>query len=339
MDPVSHAALGRSLAAFVRDGRGPRGAVAAFVLGSFGPDIDAVVMPFGWDRYLRVHEIGTHSVVGTFACALATAAALRALRSPAGWRPLVAGAWLGALGHVLLDMISSARIRVLWPLVEAQASLPLVAMADPWLAVLLAAVFPALWIAGRRSPRRIALLVLGAAAVFLGGKAVLAARAVGAYRAAAPQPLPFIVEARWGSLSGWRVYDRTPSSVRAWSADGWPRRAALDFAWPLAPDTAAVAASRRLSVVRNFLHAHDMTFAVVLPQDGGTRVLWSDVRFCARRTPGERRPEGDVPLAAAADGTRLTCSLWFGADFDAAGAAVRQVLRVGGVTQTRAPGS
>ena len=339
MDPVSHAAMGRSLAALVRDGRGGRGTVAAFVLGSFAPDLDAVVMPFGWDRYLRVHEIGTHSALGTFACALLTAAALRGLGSQLPWRPLVAGAWLGALGHVLLDLLSSARIRVLWPVVDAQASLPLVAMADPWLALLLAAIFPALWIGRSRSPRTIARVVLAAVAVFLGAKALLAVRAVGVYTDAVPQHLPFIVEARWASLTGWRIFDRTPSHVRAWTADAWPRRAALDFAWPLAPDTPAVAASRRLSVVRNFLRAHDLTFAVVLPRDGGTRVLWSDVRFCENDAAGDQPDGEELPVVAGSDGTRLTCRLWFGADFDADGDAVRQLIRVGGFTRTRAPAS
>ena len=69
MDPLSHVAFSRTLIGVLPSPRridGPRGAhVAAAVLGSLSPDIDAVFMPFGWDRYLRVHEVGTHTVEGT----------------------------------------------------------------------------------------------------------------------------------------------------------------------------------------------------------------------------------------------------------------------------------
>ena len=77
MDPVSHVAFGRTLVA-LDSGRtlGP-GAIAACVLGSLTPDIDAVFMPFGWDFYLRIHQGGTHSLIGSMASAALTAAVVR----------------------------------------------------------------------------------------------------------------------------------------------------------------------------------------------------------------------------------------------------------------------
>ena len=66
MDPVSHASFGRTLVAALgthqaSSDRPVRGTVVAAVLGALSPDIDSIVMPFGWDRYLRVHETATHS--------------------------------------------------------------------------------------------------------------------------------------------------------------------------------------------------------------------------------------------------------------------------------------
>src|SRR5688572_26788867 len=180
MDPLSHMALGASLGALTAGEARIRGVVPAAVAGSLIPDLDAVVMPFGWDRYLRIHEIGTHSLPGTMACALV--AALLVSRHPRAreWRLVLLAAWLGAAGHVLLDLVSSARIRALWPIVDRQFSIPLVAMGDPWLAAILAAAIPALWL-GDRFRRRAVAGVLCAALGFLGVKAIGARSAVAHY--------------------------------------------------------------------------------------------------------------------------------------------------------------
>ena len=69
-------------------------------------------MPFGWDRYLRVHEVGTHTIVGTLACALLTAAAVYVFARPTRYSVLALSAWIGAASHVLLDLLSSARLRL-----------------------------------------------------------------------------------------------------------------------------------------------------------------------------------------------------------------------------------
>ena len=65
MDPVSHVIFGRTLIALDRRGRFGAGAVAAAALGAIAPDIDVLAICRGWDVYLRVHEIGTHSIVGS----------------------------------------------------------------------------------------------------------------------------------------------------------------------------------------------------------------------------------------------------------------------------------
>ena len=337
MDPVSHVALGRTLASLMAAAPPARRAVAAAVLfGALSPDLDAVVMPFGWDRYLRLHEIGTHSLPGTFLCAGLIAALVRWATPNAALSVLLLAAWTGAASHVLLDLLSSARIRVFWPVVDRQVSIPLVAMADPWLAGLLAASLPALWFAGAYR-RRIATAALCAVAAFLAVKSVLAVQSLNVYRAAAAgdSVSHYILQARWASLVEWEIFDRTDSRLRLWRvAPAAPP--ALLLEWPLLPETSLIRTSRELSSVQNFLRAHDLAFAVTLPDAGNGRlVLWSDIRFCRRTTGGAARFEPTL----ISHSVRMSCRLWVGAEFDEAGRPRRQVVRIFGFTQMRPAGA
>ena len=69
MDPVSHVLFARTLIALDRHRRLGSGAIAACALGALAPDVDVVLIASGWDVYLRVHEIGSHSVLGSLAVA------------------------------------------------------------------------------------------------------------------------------------------------------------------------------------------------------------------------------------------------------------------------------
>jgi membrane-bound metal-dependent hydrolase YbcI (DUF457 family) len=356
MDPVSHAALGRTLfAAIASTPRSTRAPLVAAVLGSLSPDLDFVLMPFGWDIYLRAHEIFTHTVIGTLCCALATGAAVRLFARRSHYRPLVRAAWLGASSHVFLDVVSGARLRPGWPATDAVASLPLVAMADPWLLMLCLAgpvgLITARWWRSRGADRaqraepaaadkRVALASLAAIAVFLLVKGGLGFLAVSAYDSARTSSGEAIwtraVEAQWASLHAWYVFDRRPTFLRSSrvTASGHVDEV---LRWPLEPETAAVTASRSLPTVRNFLRIHDLGFAVSSAErDGRVRVLWSDIRFCW--DPAEPdAPAMTSDLRAESGGGAIACALWFGGDFDAAGRPLRQVVKVGGLTQTRDP--
>ena len=338
MDPLSHAACGRLLAALAPADRVRRAHVAAATLGALSPDVDAVFMPFGWDRYLRVHEIGTHTIPGTIACALVTGAVVRAFARRQPWRWLAAAAWLGATSHVLLDLLSSARLRVFWPLLDHQVSLPVVAMADPWLAGLLVAGALALW-GIRARPERVAATALAVAAGFLALKTVLGIRALTAYEAAQREDSPAtarLVEARWASVGEWYIFDRTRDHVRFWTATAGPAGARLQLSWPLPPESPALAASRSLSTVRNFLRVHQLGFATVVSQaDGGNRILWSDIRYCWSSS-GDGAPRLEPRLVQ--QGVTLACALWFGGEFDRHGNPLQQIVKIGGFTQSRPAG-
>jgi membrane-bound metal-dependent hydrolase YbcI (DUF457 family) len=334
MDPLSHAAFGRTLLALADAGHSRRGLVASVVLGSLSPDVDAVLMPFGWDLYLRVHEIGTHTIGGAIACGLGTAAIVRRFATATSWTALSAAACAGSLGHLVLDLLSSGRLRAFWPIVDRQLSVPLVAMADPWLAALLGAGAVTLWL--NRRPQPTAVVAIALVVLFLSAKGLLMREALSAYDAARDLETPAgarIVEAKWGSIREWRVMDRRGDRLRVWRTSAGSRNAELILSWRIADETKTVAASRALPTVRNFHGVHQLGFAVTIPQaNNNTWILWSDIRYCW--SAGADSSPRLEPIVAQ-DSQRLACGLWFGGEFDREGQPTRQLVRVFGLTQTR----
>jgi membrane-bound metal-dependent hydrolase YbcI (DUF457 family) len=314
MDPVSHVIFGRTLIALDQRSRFGAGAVAAAALGAIAPDVDALAISRGWDVYLRVHEIGTHSILGSLVIAWAAATLVYLLKRGGRYAALTLAASVGALSHVAFDLVSGASIKLGWPLLPGRARLPLVAMADPWLIAICAIGAGALWMLHRRA-FTVAATTLAAIATFLTLKGVLLAAAVPQWRAAtsADAIVHHEVDASWGSLTDWDVSDRTPRALRKWRVDALGAPALL-FSIPLGTDSSLVEASRSFDTVQNFLWVHDLGFAVSSPLDQGTQVLWSDIRYCSSSTE---------------------CALWFGGTFDRDGRPVRQVVRVGQWQQTR----
>jgi len=325
MDPLTHVVIGRAVVAAV-DGGGPaaRGVAAASILGALAPDIDIVVALTGWDRYLRVHEVGTHSIVGALAMAGFTAASVRfvsrrGLETPTRYRfgasyAVLAAAAAGAMSHLTLDLVSGARIRIGWPFVQHRLSLPYVAMADPWLIGICLAGLLALW-PGRRGSRTVSRAILVAATAFLAFKGALLHRAL----RMSPLATSSAVEAQWGSLTNWSIFERTSTAVRAWAINSRDRTVVVSLSQPLGPDTPLVQASRSLDTVRNFLSVHEFSFPIERrAADGRTEVLWSDLRYCWR--------EGDGSTG---------CGVWAGGTFGPDGRALRQVVKFGAVVQTR----
>jgi hypothetical protein len=131
MDPISHVAFGRTLAALDRRlALGP-GAVAACVIGSLAPDVDAVLMPYGWDTYLRLHQGGQEQSVARGDARRPRPARHEGAR---GFRRRMRpyGGRRQERSDLLLDVISGADIRFSGRRGPSVA-LPLFAMADPWL--------------------------------------------------------------------------------------------------------------------------------------------------------------------------------------------------------------
>jgi len=335
MDPLSHAAFGRTLLALHRENDPQAFAAAAAAIGALSPDIDAILMPFGWDIYLRFHEVGTHTIIGAFACGLLTAAVIGAVARSVSWRTLVAPAVVGAWSHVLLDLISSGRLRVLWPVHDRHFSVPLVAMADPWLASLLLAAAVALFM--RRRRRAIATVAILGMTAFLLMKAAFLARAIGHYEGTVLPTSSAIedrlVDAKWASLREWYVFDRTHDDVRMWRTRADGNAPTLVLAWHQAAESALIARSRTLSAVRNFLRVHRFRLSTTFPlADGGASVLWSDIRYCWDPDSASA-PQLEPRIVQGSQ--HLACALWVGGEFGPDGQPVRQVVRILGFTQTR----
>jgi membrane-bound metal-dependent hydrolase YbcI (DUF457 family) len=329
MDPLSHVIFGRTLIALDRRGRLGPGATAAGALGALAPDIDAIAFWKGWDVDLRVHELGTHSIVGTASLDSSSATLVYSVKRGSRYTALILAAWIGALSHVVFDLVSGASIKVAWPLMQKRLSIPLVAMADPWLIAICAAGGIGLLVLRRRS-FAIAGAVVAAISMFLALKAALMANAVPQWATATSADIIVhrAVEASWGSLTKWNVFDRTPRALRKWRVDALGNGATLLLTYPLHGDAPIVDASRSLDTVRNFLSAHQLGFGVATPRENGEiRVLWSDIRYCAADDTTEK-----------IDGTPVACALWFGGTFDRDGHALMQIVRVGDWLQTRPAG-
>lgn len=328
MDPFSHVVLGRVLVrAQLRQGWMP-GLGWAAGLGALSPDVDAVVMAFGFDRYLVAHQAGTHSVTGAILCAGLAAGLVRRWTRGLPYWPLALAACVGALSHLAADLLAGGALKPAWPFNEGRLSDGgLVAMGDPWVIGVLA-----LGILAQRALRTtrvpVAALVLAALAALLTGKLAMRERALASYTgvAGAEAGDRHIMEAVWGSLTRWHVYDASRAAVRAWHVDGWTgdTRLLLDApreAWGAPELRGAVSASRGYEIVQNFLDAHRL--ALVRGHrlaDGGQRVLWSDVRYCR---------EGSTDSSRVDASDAVQCSLWVGVELAASGALSRQLVLFG----------
>lgn len=334
MDPISHVAFGRTLVALDCRRTLGHGAIAACVIGSLAPDLDAVFMPIGWDIYLRYHQGGTHSLIGSIGCAALTAAVVRLGSKRGHYLWLLLAAWAGALGHVLLDVISGADVRFFWPAGPVVA-LPLFAMADPWLGGVL--VLGLVMVALRRSHSGpMAAIILIIVTILAAGKAALYARVPGRPDPSGGSVQSRRAEAEWGWLTRWITYETSVDAVEARRVNAWRGTAMPLIHVRRGLDDPLVARSRELETVRNFLASHAATFAVVIGAGAERRlVLWSDLRYCL---PLENRLAPWPPWAPAApgSGSPVSCALWFGGEFEPAADTFRaSLVYVGHLVQRR----
>ena len=330
MDPVTHAVMARMLTPVRAEHISPRIALLAVVAG-LAPDVDAVVMPAGWDLYLRVHEVGTHSLSGALVLAGVLAAASRPfIGGP--FRRLFAVALAGVASHVLLDVLSGASIRLAWPFATWRTTVGLIGMADPWLAVPVALAL-VLVLVTRLRIDAVAPYVLAFAAVLFAGKAVSRQAALRHYRAVAdPAAMARSVQAEWGSLTRWWVYERTTGRVRGWTVDAKTGVAAITLDMPAGTARPMSRGEDQLAPVTNALSLLELPVRITTFAGDKTTVFWSDLRFCytpdatAGPLPGSRlRPTAD-PIA---------CGVWFAGEIDPQGRVVRQFVTIGEYLQAR----
>jgi membrane-bound metal-dependent hydrolase YbcI (DUF457 family) len=334
VDPVSHAAFGYTIARAVRPPMSRLAAAAC--IGALAPDADALSMPFGWDVYLRIHEVGTHALLGVAPVAFLVAIAVRG-HSTQPIRPLFHTSLVAVLSHLALDVVSGARIQIGWPLVSGRTRLPLVAMAEPWVIVL--CVLGAATIAKCTThARRAACVVLVALIVVLTLKGVWLVQVLKELNGKTDNPVAMetrIVQSRWATLREWNVFSR--SAMRFTHMTLSPGRFPLLIAeWPIDPDVPLAMRSRRLDSVRNLLSMHELAFARERPvENGTTEVLWSDIRYCWQPPADANDASQRGPLTLGNGRARIACALWVGGTFDGSGRALNQRVQIFGLWQTR----
>jgi membrane-bound metal-dependent hydrolase YbcI (DUF457 family) len=330
MDPVSHLAFGRIAIALDQDRRLGPSAVGACLAGSLAPDVDAVFMPRGWDIYLLHHQGGTHSLIGSVASAALAAGLVKTFSRRARFASVLLAAWAGAVGHVLLDLISGADIRLWWPF-GRRTALPLFAMADPWLGGVL--LLGLLFIFARPGRARqtaslvlVGLVMLGAAKAGMYGRARQLANRN-------DRPIASRADVEWGSLTRWDVYQAYADAVDARRVDIRTGLVVPLMHVPRNLDHQLVERSLQFDTVRNFIERHDITFAVIpAGTDSSAQVLWSDLRYCGESTAGSLPWSPTAP----ARGLHMSCALWFGGDFEpVSGAPHTAIVYVGRIVQRR----
>jgi hypothetical protein len=282
------------------------------VLGALAPDIDIVMAVQGWDRYLYWHEIGTHSLAASPVLALVVAGVVRATVKHSRFARLWWAAWAGVvIGHLVFDLVSGSDMRLFEPRVHVRLSPHWLAMAD--LSAVAILIGGTVWSRWRK--RLAAVWTIAALVALVTVKAVSQQMAVGAFargraveagRAAVPDAIN-------GSLFGWLFFERDDLRARAWRVDALTGDVTPAFEWPIPVDVAAIGGSMDLPVVQTFFALARVPFPRVDARDGRRWILWSDLRQC--------------------NATR--CDLSFGAEIDAQGRPIRQVIRIGTFEQTR----
>jgi membrane-bound metal-dependent hydrolase YbcI (DUF457 family) len=150
VEPFTHACSSLALA---RAGqrRLPRFGALMMVVSGITPDLDYASYLGGASAFLQFHRTVLHSVLGTGLLISVIAGAFCLLdrrmpleksvpmRSPLGFGPALAVCALGAIGHVLLDLVSGVGVELLWPFRVHWYGRALVANFDPWVLTLLVA--------------------------------------------------------------------------------------------------------------------------------------------------------------------------------------------------------
>jgi membrane-bound metal-dependent hydrolase YbcI (DUF457 family) len=285
--------------------------MAAFILGSLFPDVDAALVFRGFDTYLHAHASGTHSVIGTLAGAIIVGLTVRACTRGSRLAPLIGAAWIGTIGHVVCDLANGSDIRCLAPFSSRSFGWHLVAMGEPIVLIILILGLAVTWT--RRSPGGASIAVLATLTAFLLFKAATQSKARSVFadtRRGANATV--VVTPRLGSLFEWTFVERRDDDVRAWTVNARTGSVSPDFTRRDATGFAVVS-SRKLPVVRTFLDIARLPF-VRVEQDGNRQlVLWSDAATCSAQR----------------------CDVSFGAAFDPDGALLSQIVRVGGFIERR----
>jgi membrane-bound metal-dependent hydrolase YbcI (DUF457 family) len=291
------------------------GSRAAFVLGALAPDVDLVIAAEGWDRYLSVHEGGTHTIVATPLVGLGVALAVRTFtKGSTIFRLWCASAASVLLGHLIFDLVSGSEMRLLAPFHNARLGPQWLAMAD----LLAFGILVSGTLIGRwwLRPRRAAIATLAALAVLLACKAYSQDRAleiVAGMGLEAVEIRKTGIEAVNGSLFEWHIHSRARNLLTTSRVNVRTHKVVVRFVRRVDAEAEAIGARVRVAAITTFLGLARLPFPRIESDNGRRFLLWSDLRHC----------DADH------------CTLSFGAELGQTGEPLREVIRVGPFEQSR----
>lgn len=132
MDPVSHAVIGMAVSTAGQDVFSIMSPITmATVAGSLIPDGDIVLRAWGGSSYLKHHRGISHSLVGIGIEAVFVGLALKMFYPSAALRSLIFWSFIGALTHILSDILNSYGAKIFWPFSKRKKSLSLLTLTDP----------------------------------------------------------------------------------------------------------------------------------------------------------------------------------------------------------------
>lgn len=132
MDPVTHAIIGMAVSAAGQGNFSVSSPITvAATLGSVIPDGDIILRAFGGSVYLKHHRGVSHSLIGIAVEAIILGLALHGFYPSASLLTLVLWSFVGALTHIISDILNSYGAKIFWPLSSKKKSLSLLTLTDP----------------------------------------------------------------------------------------------------------------------------------------------------------------------------------------------------------------
>lgn len=164
MDPLTHALVGIGVAALTGQTLTVTNPIQlGAVLGAMAPDLDIILQFYGDIPYLTHHRGSSHSIPGVLVSSAIISCILWIIVG--GASPGIIFLWtlLGAVSHILLDILNSYGAKILWPFSHKKYSMNLLVVADPVIIALFTTVifWPGL-------PRTVAQKVFWSLLVYLG---------------------------------------------------------------------------------------------------------------------------------------------------------------------------
>lgn len=293
MDNLTHTLFALTLAN-AGVGRRDPGVTPTLLLSSNAPDIDIVTaFTSGAVQYLAEHRGPSHGPIGVLALATLTAAFVRICQgreraAHTSLTRLVAVALVGTLCHVLMDLPTAYRTRLLDPFNKAWYGFDWLPIIDVYLLVVLGAGL----LAAQVRPRRrapVAAVVLVLTIANYGLRATLNAAALREERAASPRAAKLVDAAAiptFFSPFRWRIVRRYPTGYELSEVDLLKRAAGLRETqadgpvWVPAEESHWTVRASQSATARVFLDFSRFPAARTLSHpDGSVTVRWSDLRF------------------------------------------------------------